>query len=63
MVSSLGKAFALTGVVIGSDSSFINQITTHDTFVSSAGMNAAFIQTIADVAAIYKQQHQKLKDN
>ena len=63
MVSSLGKAFGLTGGVIASDSDFINQVTTHDTFVSSAGMNAAFIQTIADAAAIYLQQHQKLKEN
>lgn len=63
MVSSLGKAFGLTGGVIASDSDFINQITTHDTFVASAGMNAAFVQTMADAAAIYLQQHQKLKDN
>lgn len=63
MVSSLGKAFGLTGGVIASDSEFINQITTHDTFVSSAGMNAAFVQTMTDVAAIYLQQHQKLKEN
>lgn len=63
MVSSLGKAFGLTGGVIASDSEFINQMATHDTFVSSAGMNAAFVQTMADAAAIYLQQHQKLKDN
>ena len=63
MVSSLGKAFGLTGGVIASDAEFINQMTTHDTFVSSAGMNAAFVQTIADADNIYLQQHQKLKDN
>ena len=63
MVSSLGKAFGLTGGVIASDSEFINQMTTHDTFVASAGMNPAFVQTIADATAIYLQQHQKLKDN
>lgn len=63
MVSSLGKAFGLTGGVIAGDSEFINQMTTHDTFVASAGMNAAFVQTMADAAAIYLQQHQKLKDN
>lgn len=63
MISSLGKAFGLTGGVIASDSDFINQIATHDTFVSSAGMNAAFVQTMADAAPIYLQQHQKLKDN
>lgn len=63
MIASLGKAFGLTGGVIASDSAFINQITTHDTFVSSAGMNAAFVQTMADAADLYLQQHQKLKDN
>jgi 7-keto-8-aminopelargonate synthetase-like enzyme len=63
MISSLGKAFGLTGGVIASDSEFINQLTTHDTFVSSAGMNAAFVQTMADAEAIYLEQHQKLKDN
>jgi 7-keto-8-aminopelargonate synthetase-like enzyme len=63
MVSSLGKAFGLTGGVIASDSEFINQMTTHDTFVASAGMNAAFVQTMADADNIYLQQHKKLKDN
>ncbi|MFV5695692.1 aminotransferase class I/II-fold pyridoxal phosphate-dependent enzyme [Flavobacterium sp. LB3P122] len=63
MVSSLGKAFGLTGGIIASDPEFINQMATHDTFVASAGMNAAFVQTMADAAAIYLQQHQKLKDN
>ena len=63
MVSSLGKAFGLTGGVIASDSEFINQLTTHDTFVSSAGMNAAFVQTMADAETIYLQKHLKLKDN
>ena len=62
-VASLGKAFGLTGGVIASDSEFIHQIINHDTFVSSAGMNAAFVQTMADSAAIYLQQHKKLKDN
>ena len=63
MVSSLGKAFGLTGGVIASDSEFINKMSSHDTFVSSAGMNAAFVQTMADATAIYLQQHLKLKDN
>ena len=63
MVSSLGKAFGLTGGVIASDSKFITQMTTQDTFVASAGMNAAFVQTMTDAAAIYLQQHQKLKEN
>lgn len=63
MVSSLGKAFGLTGGVIASDSEFINLLATHDTYVSSAGMNAAFVQTMAEGETIYLQQHLKLKDN
>lgn len=63
MVASLGKAFGLTGGVIASDSVFINEMANHDTFVSSAGMNAAFVQTMADAKALYYSQHQKLKDN
>jgi 7-keto-8-aminopelargonate synthetase-like enzyme len=63
MVASLGKAFGLTGGVIASDLDFINQMQVNDTFVSSAGMNAAFVQTMADASTIYLQQHQKLKQN
>ncbi len=46
MLASLGKAFGLTGGVIASDSEFIKQITENEVFVSSAGMNPAFAQTI-----------------
>lgn len=63
MVSSLGKAFGLTGGVIASDSEFIKQITNNAIFVSSAGMNPAFAQTIADAEELYIQQNRKLKDN
>lgn len=63
MLSSLGKAFGLTGGVIASDSEFIKQITNNAVFVSSAGMNPAFAQTIADAEDLYIQQNQKLKEN
>lgn len=63
MVASLGKALGLTGGVIASEPDFMNQIAMHDTFVSSAGMNPAFVQTMADAKEIYLQQHQKLTDN
>jgi len=63
MVSSLGKAFGLTGGVIASDEAFINQIKNLDTFVSAAGMNPAFVQTMADASEIYKMQHAKLLQN
>lgn len=63
MVSSLGKAFGLTGGVTASDTSFINQIKEQDIFVSAAGMNPAFVQTLADASVLYLIQHQKLLEN
>ena len=63
MLSSLGKAFGLTGGVIASDFDFIHQIKINDSFVSSAGMNPAFVQTICDAEKVFLEQHQKLKDN
>ncbi|KQO32664.1 aminotransferase class I/II [Flavobacterium sp. Leaf82] len=62
-VSSLGKAFGLNGGVIASDASFINQIKNLDTFISAAGMNPAFVQTLSDASNLYKIQHQKLLEN
>lgn len=63
MVSSLGKAFGLTGGVIASDLDFINEIKEMETFTSAAGMNPAFVQTLSDAAEIYTLQHIKLLDN
>ena len=63
MVSSLGKAFGLTGGVIASDTTFINQIKKSEIFGSAAGMNPAFVQTLADASEIYPKQHQKLVEN
>jgi 8-amino-7-oxononanoate synthase len=63
MISSLGKAFGLNGGVIASDVSFINQIKEQDIFISAAGMNPAFVQTLADASEIYKVQHHKLIEN
>lgn len=63
MISSLGKAFGLNGGVIASDASFIYQIKNLDIFISAAGMNPAFVQTLADAADLYKSQHQKLLEN
>lgn len=63
LVSSLGKAFGLTGGVIASDSEFIQEIKEIETFTSAAGMNPAFVQTLSDASEIYKIQHQKLLDN
>lgn len=63
MVSSLGKAFGLTGGVIASDALFIKEITKSEIFGSAAGMNPAFVQTLADAAEIYPKQHKKLIEN
>lgn len=63
MVSSLGKALGLSGGVIAGDTSFISEIKRQDSFVSAAGMNPAFVQTLADGLDIYKIQHQKLLEN
>jgi 7-keto-8-aminopelargonate synthetase-like enzyme len=63
MVASLGKAMGLSGGTIASDLEFINQIKRIDTFISSAGMNPAFVQTLVDAEAIYIAQNKKLKDN
>lgn len=63
MVSSLGKAFGLTGGVIAGDTSFIHQIKKSEIFGSAAGMNPAFVQTLADASEIYPKQHQRLVEN
>ncbi|MET0944859.1 MAG: aminotransferase class I/II-fold pyridoxal phosphate-dependent enzyme [Flavobacterium sp.] len=63
MVSSLGKAFGLTGGVIAGDASFIEKIKKSEIFGSAAGMNPAFVQTLADASEIYTKQHQKLLKN
>ncbi|MFA9190193.1 aminotransferase class I/II-fold pyridoxal phosphate-dependent enzyme [Flavobacterium sp. FZUC8N2.13] len=63
MVSSLGKAMGLSGGVIASDTDFITKIKANDIFVSSAGMNPAFVQTLADAEKIYWKQNKKLKEN
>lgn len=62
-IASLGKAMGLSGGVIASDVEFINQIRNIDTFVSSAGMNPAFAQTLAEAADVFVYQHKKLHVN
>jgi 8-amino-7-oxononanoate synthase len=63
MISSLGKAFGLTGGVIAGDFNFINKMKELETFTSAAGMNPAFVQTLSDASEIYKVQYHKLQDN
>lgn len=63
MVSSLGKAMGLSGGVIASDFNTISKIKENDTFVASAGMNPAFVATLADAEELYNKQIIKLKKN
>jgi 7-keto-8-aminopelargonate synthetase-like enzyme len=63
MVSSLGKAIGLTGGIIASDFDFINEIKYQNSFISGAGMNAAFVQTIFDAKTIFQEQILKLRVN
>ncbi|SEA78086.1 7-keto-8-aminopelargonate synthetase [Flavobacterium gillisiae] len=63
MVASLGKAMGVTGGVIASDQSFIDQMMNNPSFVSSAGMSPALIEALAEAGTIYTSQHLKLKSN
>ncbi|MEL1242051.1 aminotransferase class I/II-fold pyridoxal phosphate-dependent enzyme [Flavobacterium flavipallidum] len=63
MVSSLGKAMGLSGGVIAGNKDFVENIKKNDIFVSSAGMNPAFVSTLADAEKLYTKQQKKLKKN
>ena len=63
MIASLGKAIGITGGVIASDSEFINALKINNSFVSAAGMNPAFANSLPKVNKIITKQHQKLKKN
>ncbi len=63
MVSSLGKAMGLSGGVIAGNADFIKQVKENDLFIASAGMNPAFVKTLADAESLYLKQNKKLKEN
>ena len=63
MISSLGKAYGITGGVIAGNLDFINSIKYLPNYVSAAGMNPAFAQTIPDAISIYLKQFEKLRQN
>ena len=63
MIASLGKAIGITGGVIASDSEFINALKTNNSFVSAAGMNPAFANSLTKVKKIITKKHQKLIKN
>lgn len=63
MVSSLGKAYGLTGGLICSDTDFIDKLKQNATFLSAAGMNPAFAQTILFAEDLIIKQQQLLQQN
>ncbi len=63
MVASLGKAMGLSGGVIAGDNTFIEKIKNTNTFASGAGMNPAFVNTLAAAKKIYHRKNTKLKEN
>lgn len=63
VVSSLGKAFGLTGGVIAGKSSFIKAIKENPLFIGSAGMNPAFLDCFLNSQELYKTQLIKLREN
>lgn len=62
-VASLGKAIGLTGGVIAGDNNFIQSIKKENTFIGSAGMNPAFLETYVNAQEIYQSQLEKLQRN
>ncbi len=63
MVSSLGKALALSGGVIASDSDFINSLRSEANYVSASPANPAYLEAFLKSKALYTKQQQVLKNN
>jgi len=62
-VSSLGKAFGITGGVIAGRVDFINLVKKSPLFIGSAGMSPAFLEVFLTGQSIYTMQREKLKEN
>ena len=63
MIASLGKALGLTGGLIGGDAQFINDLRNNNSFISAAGMNPAFANSLSSAKDLIIKQHRKLKKN
>lgn len=63
MVSSLGKAIGLSGGIIAADKSFIDNIKKESIFISSSGMNPAYLEAYFLSQDLFKLQREKLKTN
>ena len=63
LVSSLGKAFGMTGGIIAGDKNIIDQAKLNPIYGSSAGMNPGFAQSICEAKIIFLNKLIKLKNN
>ncbi len=63
MISSLGKAFSLSGGIIAADKSFIERIKNQPLFISSSGTNPAYLETYLLSQNLFKAQRKKLREN
>ncbi|MDD3722723.1 MAG: aminotransferase class I/II-fold pyridoxal phosphate-dependent enzyme [Lutibacter sp.] len=63
MISSLGKAFGLSGGIIASDNQFIEGVREEPVFVSSSGANPAYLEAHIKGLHLYEKQRQLLTKN
>lgn len=63
MIASLGKAMGVNGGIIAGDSRFIEVIKNHPTFIAAAGMNPAFLSSLASSLSFIQKRQQKLLKN
>ncbi len=63
MISSLGKAFGLSGGIIASDKEFIEGLREEPVFVSSSGANPAYLEAYIKGLHLYEKQRQLLMQN
>lgn len=63
LISSLGKAFGLSGGIIASDKFFIEKIRIEPVFISSSGANPAYLEAFLKSKHLYKNQRKLLFNN
>lgn len=63
LISSLGKAFSLSGGIIAADMSFIDAIKKEAVFIASSGANPAYLNTYIAAQDLIKTQRKKLHSN
>ncbi|WP_298285777.1 aminotransferase class I/II-fold pyridoxal phosphate-dependent enzyme [uncultured Lutibacter sp.] len=63
LISSLGKAFGISGGIIASDKNLINEISAEPIFISSSGANPAYLEAFLKSNNLYKNQRKQLFNN